>query len=357
MADPHDKNKNTNISTEGGAAVEGGVHIDGGDFVGRDKNINHFIQQAISAAEEARQTQDLARQRLAEGVRIYAQRLAAVAADGTDSAAAGPYKGLLSYTLADAELFFGRDEAITGLMTKLASNRLTVLQSESGAGKSSLLHAGIAPRLLAAGDLPVILRPYNRPPGTAIKQAFLPDLSVAPELRDAPLRAFLHSVSEVLGPQATLVLMLDPFEEFFTLLPDEAERRRFVDELADCVEDESLPVRWVLALRSEFFGDLASFRPRIRNPFQNDFRLNRLTQDEARAVIIRPAQPYGIRYEPALVTRLLAQLSENGEVHPPQIQLVCLALYQTLTDRRPDAPAPAPSPAAAAVTDCHRKNV
>lgn len=339
MTKQHDHRETTNISTEGGSVVQGDVHTGGGDFVGRDKivhNVHQVVEQAISAAEEARQAQDLARERLAEGVRTYAQRMAAIAADGTDSAAAGPYKGLLSYTLADAELFYGRNDAIAGLTARLASNRLTVLQSESGAGKSSLLHAGIAPRLLADGHLPVILRAYNRPPGTVVKQAFLPDLALAPELRDAPLRAFLRAVTGVLGPQATLVLMLDQFEEFFTLLTDGDQRTAFVAELADCVEDESLPVRWLLALRSEFFGDLASFRPRIRNPFQNDFRLNRLTQDEARDVITRPIEPYSIRYEPALVTRLLAHLSEDGEVHPPQIQLVCLALYEALTDQQAD---------------------
>jgi hypothetical protein len=105
------------------------------------------------------------------------------------------------------------------------------------------------------------------------------------------------------------------------------------------VEDESLPVRWVLALRSEFFGNLATFRPRIRNPFQNDFRLNRLTLDEAREVIVKPAARYGIAYEPALVQRLLNDLDEDGQIHPPQIQLVCLALYQTLTEQRQKDPA------------------
>lgn len=328
------------VDTGGGAFIAGDAHA-GGDVVGRDKivnNVNNFIHQAVSAVADAEKAHALVLQRLAEGVRLYAQRLAAVAADETDTAAAGPYKGLLAYTLADAERFFGRDEAIASLLAQMERHRLTVLQAGSGAGKSSLLHAGIAPRLLAAGHLPVILRSYNRPPDQVIKQTFLPDLAQAPELREAPLRAFLRPVSEVLGSGTTLVLVLDQFEEFFTLLPDERVRAHFVGELADCVEDESLPVRWVLALRSEFFGDLATFRPRIRNPFHNDFRLNRLTRDEARAVIEKPAERYGIVYEPALVTRLLDDLSEEGEIHPPQIQLVCLALYQTLVERRQAAP-------------------
>jgi len=102
-----------------------------------------------------------------------------------------------------------------------------------------------------------------------------------------------------------------------------------VHELAECLDDESLNVRWVLALRSEFFGSLASFRPRIRNPFENDYRLNRLTRDEAREAVAEPAARRGTAYEDGLIDTILDDLGKD-EVAPPQVQLVCSTLYETL---------------------------
>jgi hypothetical protein len=85
-------------------------------------------------------------------------------------------------------------------------------------------------------------------------------------------------------------------------------------------------VHWVLALRNEFFGDLATFRPRIRNPFDNDYRLNCLTPQEARAVITEPAEQSQLQVEPALVDAILLDLQQpDGQIAPPQVQSVCQA--------------------------------
>ena len=256
--------------------------------------------------------------------------------------AGGPYKGLIAYDLNDYRFFFGRERATLALLEHMQRGRLTVLQSESGAGKSSLLCAGISPRLLMNGHLPVNVRPYDTSPVLKIKQAFLPNLDKAPELFEllnASLPDFLRRVTTVLGQSITLYLLLDQFEEFFTMLRDETARIAFIDELADCLEDQSLNVRWVLALRSEFFGDLSKFRPRIRNPFENDYRLNRLTRDAAQTVITEPAARYEIRFEQALVDQLLTALSgQANEIDPPQVQLVCLALYEAFKERLASQP-------------------
>ncbi|CAG0936438.1 hypothetical protein TFLX_05311 [Thermoflexales bacterium] len=142
------------------------------------------------------------------------------------------------------------------------------------------------------------------------------------------MRDFLARASNVLSTTTTLYIFLDQFEEFFTQL-EETARPEFVRELAECPEDESLNVRWGLALRSEYFGNLASFRPRIRNPFENDYRLNRLTCDEAREAVAKPAAQRGISFEEGLIDTILDDLGK-GEVEPPQVQLVCSTLYETL---------------------------
>lgn len=303
----------------------------GGDVVGRDKIVQHITQiyeRAKTAVEEAAQAQAAEAKMLAEGVLAVAARLQARASDTSTIAGTNPYKGLLEYRLSDAELFFGRERAIRELLQQLERSSLTILHSESGAGKTSLLQAGLAPRLLAHAHLPLYLRPYNSEPQYVIKRAFISDPSLTPELSTAPLRDFLRRVTDVLGKQRYLFICLDQFEEFFTQL-SAPEREEFVRELAECMDDATLNVRWILALRTEYFGNLANFRPRIQNPFENDFRLNRLTREEAQVVMTAPAERVGLRYEAGLVENILDDLGQK-EIAPPQMQLVCSALFEEL---------------------------
>ncbi|MEO1672117.1 MAG: hypothetical protein AAFR77_15260, partial [Cyanobacteria bacterium J06631_2] len=305
-------------------------------------NINTFVERAQTAIEEAKERRAFEAEELARGVTAFAERLKSIATQNANKNVSTPYKGLLSYNLNDAERFFGRERAISEMLQCLQRGRLTVLQAESGSGKSSLLQAGIAPRLIEAGHLPVNLRSYNTAPSLKIKQAFLPNLTLTPNFVKSSLREFLHQVTGVLGQSATLYLLLDQFEEFFTLLTEESDRTTFINDLAECLEDDSLNVHWVLALRSEFFGNLANFRPRIKNPFDNDYRLNRLTLAEAQAVIVEPAIQQGVDFELSLVKQLLVDLkSQDNEITPPQIQLVCSALYQVFMEQKavnPDVP-------------------
>jgi YVTN family beta-propeller protein len=317
-----------NLQSQGDIAISG-------DVVGRDKiinNIQNIVQRALTAAEEAQTDRSLEAQELAKGVSALAQRLQARAADQT-ATRGNPYKGLLTYQLRDAGLFFGRSRAIRAMLDNLSQGSFTVLHSESGAGKSSLIQAGVMPRLIGAGHLPVYLRPYQAEPDLAIKRAFLSDPGVAPLLATAPLRDFLTQVTSVLGEKCRLYIFLDQFEELFTQQP-EAARAEFVTQLADCLDDSALNARWVLAMRTEYFGNLASFRPRIRNPFANDLRLDRMTRDEAREAVVEPAKQRAVVYEDGLVDQMLSELSETGEIAPPELQIVCAALYDELPERQ-----------------------
>ncbi|MBI3240902.1 MAG: hypothetical protein HYZ49_01220 [Chloroflexi bacterium] len=315
-----------NIS-QGGISLDKGAQltIGAGDVVGRDKlvtNIQNIYQHALSAVEEAKLAREFERQELAQGVSAFVSRLQTRASETADAKTGGPYKGLLEYRLSDAELFFGRERAIHDLLQNLGRGPLTVLHSESGAGKTSLLQAGLSPQLIAAGHLPLYLRPYNLSPSVVIKRAFIANPG------QLPLRDFLRQVCNVLGAQTTLYILLDQFEEAFTQLA-ETDREAFIGDLAECLYDDGLNVRWVLALRSEYFGNLANFRPRIRSPFENDYRLNRLTRVEAQEVIAKPAERQGLAFEPGLIDALLDDLGKN-EIAPPQIQLVCLSLFEEL---------------------------
>jgi hypothetical protein len=308
----------------------------GGDIVGRDKIVNYIqniAARALSAAEEANQAHELERQRLAQGVAALLWRLQGSLHDKHDTSAGNPYKGLLEYRLGDAEDFFGRGTAINELMSKLQRGRLTVLHSESGAGKTSLLQAGISPRLIAQGHLPIHVRPYDTEPSLPIKREFLADLGLTPLLERTTLRDFLRQVCATLGPQTLLFVFIDQFEEFWlesgpTKL-EETTRTKFVRELAECLDDEGLNVRWVLSLRAEFFGHLANLRPLVRSPFENEYRLQRLDHTEAYTIVTQLALRHGVEFGSGIPERIVRDLGQES-IAPSQLQLVCSALYTAL---------------------------
>jgi len=317
-------------SVSGGADLTAGRDLTvGGDVVGRNKiitNIQNIYKRALSVAEEAKLARDFEQQHLAHGVSQFAERLKALAIGSSDTG--GPYKGLLEYHLSDTAIFFGRDKDIREVLQRLQRDPLTTLHSESGAGKTSLLQAGVSPRLIEDGHLPVYVRPHNIAPTLAVKKVLLPDLTFSPELTGTSLRGFLHHVCDVLGATTTLYIFLDQFEEFFTRL-DEPERMVFVNELAECTEDSHLKVKWLLSLRGEYFSNLSAFQSRIRHPFENEYHLNRLTREQAVDVIAQPAELRGVRFEDGLIDTILDELGKI-EVSPPQVQLICSALYGDL---------------------------
>lgn len=322
MADP-----DVNVKAGVTATVVSGGEVNAVKITG---NINTFIQQAASAAEEHNRRNELELKNFAEGISSFAQRLKKIADDPLRPESDVAYKGLLEYNLGDSRIFFGRNRVSEVFIKQINGGRLTVLQSESGAGKSSLLQASISARLLSDGHLPVYLRTYTDNPTLDIKRILLPNLDDHHGLRSGTLRAYLIAAANILG-KPRLYLFLDQFEDFFTRF-DEPVRTSFIDQLAGCLSDSSLDVHWVLSLRTEFFGRLASYEPPLQ-PYSNRFLLKPLDLDAARDAIIGPAAKFEVTFEPTLVDAIINDLSksesDNDQITPPQLQLVCLALYES----------------------------
>ncbi|NDJ35697.1 MAG: hypothetical protein GYB64_13630, partial [Chloroflexi bacterium] len=281
------------------------------------KVIYNNVERALSSVEVSEQALDFERRRLAEAVKDYVLRLERQAQPASLDLAS-PYKSLHEYDIDDAAVFYGRSAAIRALMGNLERDQLTVLHADSGAGKTSLVKAGIVPRLLADGAFPLYVRPYNVPVHFAVKRALLPQLEQTPNLAIASLYDFLRQVTDLLGGER-LVILLDQFEEIFTVQSAHA-RADFVAEIAPCLQDDLLPVRWIFSMRTEWFGQLGTFRPDVRQPFANEFLLQPLKPEEAREIITEPAATQGVTYEPGLVDRLVADLGGEA-IQPPQLQL------------------------------------
>lgn len=298
-------------------------------FIG--KETTHITERPLTAVEEDRQAADFALKDLAEGVKKYVQTLKTVVAETPESRE--PYRGLLDYDLRHTHLFFGRNQDVERLLQHLIRHHLTVLHAASGAGKSSLLKAGIAPRLIAAGHMPIYARP-NQNPALTLKRTLLPTVDQIPKLLNITLRSFFWQVYRTgsLEKNTKIYILLDQFEEYFTEL-DRPTQTEFLRQLVECLDDGQLNVYWVLSLRKEYLSDLATLKSYLKNPLGNEYRLNFLSVEEARAVITQPALRYGVTFADELTERLLDDLAETG-FYPPHIQLVCHTLYQTRSEHQ-----------------------
>ncbi|TEU15586.1 MAG: hypothetical protein E3J21_12870 [Anaerolineales bacterium] len=252
-----------------------------------------------------------------------------------------PYKFLDYFEARDVPIFYGRELEAPALQRQIMAHKLTVLYGASGVGKTSLLQAGVIPRLHEDGYATFYVRSLEDPAQTIKVEALrLADLTPwppslrgkgeisPPRVGERPGEGLNTFLRRVLPPETRLVVVLDQFEEFFIRLGD-GVRRAFIEELAACLEDDALEMRAVLSLRDDYFVRLDEFAVRWPRVFDNRFRLRNLDEEKAELAIFLPAQQFGLSYEDELLQQLLADL-ESGGVEPAQLQILCHRLYEDL---------------------------
>lgn len=247
---------------------------------------------------------------------------------------ARPYKALNSFTTADAALFAGRTEESQRLANRILAHRLTLLYGASGSGKSSLMHAGVTPRLLQQRSLVAACTPTPDQPLTeTMRRALLETgqragLTPPSESLLVTVREWQHALS---GP---LVFVLDQFEQFFLLYhaQERAAAARLFHELH---ADRSLNLRLVFVLREDFLGRLQTLEDLVPGLMDVRFRLEKLGRENARAALEEPARLFNARWELELVQTLLDELiTDDGDISPPQLQLVADQLWQDAVGER-----------------------
>ena len=280
--------------------------------------------------------------RLEEQILLHDQRLAPFAPAVEATAATSPFKGLHAFQEADAADFFGRDRLVADVISRLgAGARLVALVGPSGCGKSSVARAGVVPAL-RKGSLPgsehwlVASMVPGAHPMAELEAALLRSTLDAPNSLDAQLAdpelGLLRASLRVLPHDTSrLVLVIDQFEELFSLVADEDERQRFLANLIAAIDDPQGRVLTVITLRAD-----AYHRPLAYGAFAE--RLGRgvvnvlsLTTDELEEAAVEPASRRGVTCEPALLAELLSDvLGEPGAL--PIFQYALTELF----DRRDD---------------------
>lgn len=265
--------------------------------------------------------------------------------DAAVRAAICPYRGLRWFREEDAAFFCGREAFTDQLVEKVDRSSLVAVVGASGIGKSSVVRAGLIPRLrrkTAGGRVWEIatLVPSDRPLHS-LAAAFVPMLEpqmtrverlaetnkLAGHFADGSV-ALRDVVADVLKMQPgtdRLLLFVDQWEELYTLTADDGERRRFLAEILDA--SSRGPVTVVLTLRGDFFGQALSdrsFADRLQGAQVN---LGPMTPQELERSITEPAEKVGLHFESGLVDRILDDVGdEPGSL--PLLEFVLAALWE-----------------------------
>ncbi len=257
-----------------------------------------------------------------------------------------PYPGLAYFGPQDAARFFGREQAIQALITAVGKRSFTALVGASGSGKSSVVLAGLVPRLDAqrgwrSSYFRIGTEPDKNPFAAAAG-------ALEPLTGQRTLANRLKEVEELTGtlasggtslkgviaecrrsnPGKRILLIADQFEEAFTLVPDDALRERFINALIEAFPDPpqgSTPDDClVLTLRADFYSAALRYRPladRLQDHVEN---LGPMTRDELREAIVKPAEAVGVEFGPGLVDTIL----DAVERRPGSLPLLQFALRE-----------------------------
>ena len=219
------------------------IHVDHGDYVARDKIIKQYIEtKTIVSVESLRAVEQLP------------------PTPGTP-----PYKGMTYFTEADKDIYFGREALSDKLAGRLRKNHFLALIGASGSGKSSLLRAGLVPRLRQRNWAIRIIKP-GAAPLTALAAALTPE-QAAPAammtmrtslLTDPETLQFAAAKLVTQAGAERLLLAVDQFEELFTQCKEEKERKAFVANLLSAASAQGATTV-LLSMRADFYERVSDF--------------------------------------------------------------------------------------------------
>ena len=247
---------------------------------------------------------------------------------------AQPYKFLDYYRRNDRQLFFGRERETETFVSDIVTARLVILFAKTGSGKSSLLNAGVRPRLEELDYHTFWIRVEQDPTEAALtafrRENFCLDRKPFVEC----LKGIVRQLSK------PVVLFFDQFEEFFLVpasLESEALQRfklaaqRFVGDIGKLYRDRESGVHIVFSMREEFFHEMDVFRSEIPTIFsaESSLRLRWLDDNQARAAITQPALAAGVSFTEEFTSALIEDLkdSEREGIEPARLQIVCDTIW------------------------------
>jgi serine/threonine protein kinase len=264
-----------------------------------------------------------------------------------------PYRGLFAFGEEDSPYFFGREAFTEQLIDAVQNQSMVAVIGPSGSGKSSVVHAGLLPNLRQQPNWTIaVMRPGSDPfqslaaacvgqlePSISQTQQLTRTGELAKSLRDESIHfpeivnKIIQENSQTIVGQQRFLLVVDQFEEIYTLCQDRDLRRQFLDELLDLVDIQRFWLEstftLVLTLRTDFLGRALRYRPFADALQGTDIKLGPMNRRELSSAIASPANRNGLGFETGLVGRILEDVGDE----PGNLPLLEFALHSLWENR------------------------
>lgn len=243
-----------------------------------------------------------------------------------------PFPGLRPFEKDEYHLFFGREEHVQTILDKLFRQKFVCVVGNSGSGKSSLVRAGVLPKLRSDDSDKwhiCTMRPGADPVRSLFESIFV-DSSIVrnrselvPEIEvlQKNTKGLIQAVRPFLVDGSKLLILADQFEELFRFIAEEEEAdldraTHFVNLLLEASAEKSIDIHVMMTIRSDFLGDCERFYglPEAINDAQ--FLVPRLNRKELQRIIEAPVQYAGAKISPRLVQILLNSIGTKTDLLP-----------------------------------------
>ncbi|HVE65734.1 MAG TPA: hypothetical protein VNC59_04060, partial [Thermoanaerobaculia bacterium] len=278
-----------------------------------------------------------------------------------------PYRGIESFRYVDQQIFFLREAETQRLVRYVTLYRGVLLYGDSGAGKSSLINAGLVPAALAEGFTPDRLRVQPRPNEEIVveripvvadsRPLYLPSNFAGDGDESSQvvlsIRAFRNTLKylRTLRPDCRPLLIFDQFEEFVTLFEKSATgeganaareaQEAILQVLVEVLRDQTLPVKIILAFREDYLAKLNKLFTLCPNLPDQFLRLTPPRVELLHHIIRGPFEKFPGHFRQELSEQLaesiaeaISNQSETGALNLSEVQIACLRLWQS---RNPEA--------------------
>ncbi|HSJ84407.1 MAG TPA: BTAD domain-containing putative transcriptional regulator [Acidimicrobiia bacterium] len=251
-----------------------------------------------------------------------------------------PYKGLKPFDEVDAADFYGRDDVVDSLLGAVASHGLVAVVGASGSGKSSVVKAGLVPALrdgtIRGSEEWFIV---TMVPGTdpfdefhiGLRDAAVGSTKASTREGSRELREAFATALD--GPNSRALLIIDQFEELFSVEISNETRERFFENVVDLVMDPSQRVRVVVTMRADF-SDRPLAHPGFGELFaRSSYLLAPMRPEQVEEVIRGPAGRVGVQVEPGLISEIVRDISD-APAYLPLLQYILSELFERRTEDR-----------------------
>ncbi|HEU0291824.1 MAG TPA: ATP-binding protein [Anaerolineales bacterium] len=258
------------------------------------------------------------------GIYFYQRRRAAklrISESLEPLSATAALRGLLPFEEGDDLPGRGRDVQDIHTLVSSSTFRFGVLWGESGCGKTSLLRAGLVPRLRKENYLPLYIPKPTQDPQEAIRVALAKELGGSTKKSDKDLKSQLKAAA----PKGKkVVILVDQFEEFFITNRTASSRAGFIKWLGSVVSDDTLPIAFLIGIRGDFFVQLQNFAPQIPEPTstRSTYQLQNFDLEQAKQIFSAAAKADGLQFEPELIHAVIKELETEDFVRPAELQVV-----------------------------------